>query len=298
MEKKILNLILRLKLNPYFSKASSPNTFTILAYHEIEKSNFDNHVTYLKTNGYQIISIDGLFNLSTQPGNLPPKAVIMTFDDGWKSNYSDVFPIAQKYGIPFIIYLVSQSYLTDFKAWFFTMAELKSSGISDIPRDSEWSMLDDKGKNRMAHELRKKYGNLISKSHILSLDEIVRMQNSGLASFGSHTTSHVRLNQLSEAEVKQELVASKLELESILNKPVEHFAYPQGYYNPKHFKCLRSAGYKTAVTAVPGLNNFQKGTHPFELRRIFISGKDDVSILAAKLSGIWYKLHRIRFYEY
>ena len=122
------------------------------------------------------------------------------------------------------------------------------------------------------------------------------MLNSGFVSFGSHTSTHPNLNNIAVEEVKKEICESKTDIELLLNQSIDHFAYPKGCYSQKHFDILRDAGYKTAVTIIPGWNNFKNETHPFELKRIFLSGIDDVAMFAAKLSGLWYKIHRKRLY--
>jgi hypothetical protein len=82
-------------------------------------------------------------------------------------------------------------------------------------------------------------------------------------------------------------------LEKKLNKKLRHFAYPNGNYRKEHVKMLKDAGYRTAVTANPGVNTTK--TNPFLLYRIGIGTKNSVPVLAVKASGMWYKLNKIDF---
>lgn len=83
---------------------------------------------------------------------------------------------------------------------------------------------------------------------------------------GSHTLSHAKLPQLSPAQAREEIAASKKKLEDLLGVPIVHFCYPYGFWNERVRDLVIEAGYRTATTTGFGLND--AGTSPFELRRI------------------------------
>ena len=60
---------------------------------------FESHLQYLAQNGYQMITLDDLLYALTQGRPLPPKPVILTFDDGYEDNYQSAFRLLQKYGL-------------------------------------------------------------------------------------------------------------------------------------------------------------------------------------------------------
>jgi peptidoglycan/xylan/chitin deacetylase (PgdA/CDA1 family) len=83
---------------------------------------------------------------------------------------------------------------------------------------------------------------------------------------GSHTLTHPFLTRLSLAESKEEISASKKKLEDRFGRPVRHFCYPYGDWNPAVRDLVIAAGYETACTTEFGVNT--KATPPFELKRI------------------------------
>ncbi len=85
---------------------------------------------------------------------------------------------------------------------------------------------------------------------------------------GSHGLTHTYLPLLKHAEIEYELQGSKRILESILQQPVEYFAFPGGHYNQHILELLTSAGYKGACSCLQGLNNLR--IHPYLLKRIEI----------------------------
>lgn len=94
---------------------------------------------------------------------------------------------------------------------------------------------------------------------------IVEMAQGGM-SFGSHTLTHRYLGELSWSEVYDELVNSKVTLESVLGKTVNAIAYPQGSYNANVIMIADNVGYSTGFTVREGL--CLRTSPDFELRRI------------------------------
>ena len=71
---------------------------------------------------------------------------------------------------------------------------------------------------------------------------------------GSHTLSHPFLTQISIAQAREEIVASRKKLQDLFNRPIEHFCYPYGDWNEAVRDLVAEAGYKTACTTEPGIN--------------------------------------------
>ena len=67
---------------------------------------FDQQLNLLYQWGYQTISIELLTRAITQGAELPPKPVILTFDDGSESIYATALPIMQRYGFTGTAYIV------------------------------------------------------------------------------------------------------------------------------------------------------------------------------------------------
>jgi peptidoglycan/xylan/chitin deacetylase (PgdA/CDA1 family) len=85
---------------------------------------------------------------------------------------------------------------------------------------------------------------------------------------GSHSMTHAYLTDLDDAALRREMVDSKLRLEQIIGKPVEHFSCPGGRYDSRVAKIARAAGYRTVATSDIRMNN--AAPNPFELGRIAI----------------------------
>lgn len=94
----------------------------ILLYHNMLKSydekdsivtitpeRFEEHIISLKKNGYTPVSFDDYLDAANGRSSLPEKPVIITFDDGYETNYTYMYPIAVKYNIPVTIFVVAKT---------------------------------------------------------------------------------------------------------------------------------------------------------------------------------------------
>jgi peptidoglycan/xylan/chitin deacetylase (PgdA/CDA1 family) len=83
---------------------------------------------------------------------------------------------------------------------------------------------------------------------------------------GAHSVTHPRLTQIPLARAREEIAASKKQLEDMFGVPVRHFCYPYGDWNPTVRDAVAEAGYDTACTVDSGVNTSE--TPRFELRRV------------------------------
>jgi peptidoglycan/xylan/chitin deacetylase (PgdA/CDA1 family) len=86
---------------------------------------------------------------------------------------------------------------------------------------------------------------------------------------GSHTRTHVDLNQASADQAREEIAGSKRELENALGCEVRHFCYPYGRFGPEHSRMAQEAGYITATTTRRG--RAHGGDDLMALRRVLVA---------------------------
>lgn len=178
-------------------------------------------------------------------GDLVPdgKSVVVTFDDGWLDNYIHVFPVLKKYKINAVIFIITD----------------RTEAASEKNKDT--------GTHTPTHDESKR---LITEgsagSVVLDWKLIKEMQESGLVEFYSHTKSHRRCAELSEAELAGELNGSKEIMEKRLEKPCPYLCWPYGSYNEASVRIAKEAGYKALFTVDHGVA--RPGDDPFLIKRI------------------------------
>jgi peptidoglycan/xylan/chitin deacetylase (PgdA/CDA1 family) len=90
-------------------------TVPVLTYHNfsetkqdvmmVRRSDFDAQMQFLKDNDYTPITLDELFDFLLYRKEIPEKAVVITFDDGWRGVYDIAYPILKKYGFPATLFV-------------------------------------------------------------------------------------------------------------------------------------------------------------------------------------------------
>jgi peptidoglycan/xylan/chitin deacetylase (PgdA/CDA1 family) len=85
---------------------------------------------------------------------------------------------------------------------------------------------------------------------------------------GCHSMTHPYLSDLNEAGLRKEIVASKLQIEQIVGKTVEHFSCPGGRFNQRAIEIAKQAGYRSFATSQTHANN--QSSNPFSLGRVAV----------------------------
>ena len=96
----------------------------IILYHRIDTSpinsqyyvppeKFDEEMKLLHDWGYTTITTELLIKAINEGADLPPRPILITFDDGHLNNYTTAFPIMQKYGFTGVLYIVANYMGTD-----------------------------------------------------------------------------------------------------------------------------------------------------------------------------------------
>ncbi len=241
------------------------------------------------------ISEDQLIASINSNGNiqLPKRAFMITFDDGYKDNYEIAMPILKKLGIPGVFFLPTKAIEDRTLGWWDLIYWcLKSTNKKSITvRGQVYNLLSDVTavaesftsmiKNRPFQETQ----TLVSEiqdacevdlptledqsAELMTWDNAKSCLDNGI-SIGSHTNTHRVLSQLTVAEQKEELITSKKILEEKLGSKINSIAYPVGGY--EHFtqstkSLAESAGYKVAYSFLTGINHASK-VDSFDVKRI------------------------------
>jgi peptidoglycan/xylan/chitin deacetylase (PgdA/CDA1 family) len=193
---------------------------------------FDDQMSQLRELGYRPVDLDAVLGHYLDRKPLPPRAVLITFDDGYRDNLDNAVPVLRKHGYPAVLF-VPIGYLD--AAYPLPHEEhLATRGV--LNRTVDWEQLGE-------------------------------LERSGIR-IESHGIGHRPLADLEVDEAAREIVLSKLRLEERLGRPVRAFAYVKGseaHYRPVHLSLLRQAGYDVAFTSISGANG--PSTDPLQLHR-------------------------------
>lgn len=272
----------------------------------VSVENFEKQIVWLKK--YKtIISLDELLNIKSVE-ELKNK-VILTFDDGYLDNLTYALPILEKYSAPATVYITNRFLHGDATMWWEELnyilqnrknLEFNFQGVdycfkADSPKsiDSTYKKLralfvslDYKDQNILLSTLRGNNPIMNFKSEVLDIQNLKKLASSSLITIGSHTVNHLVLKQQNADMSFSEIAHSVSDLESILNKKIEHFAYPFGSPNevsPREVEFCKKIGLKTATTTSYGF--YDLNSNLLMLPRIAIKDRTTEKHLRVKLSG-------------
>ena len=174
----------------------------ILTYHAVDSRSsvtsvtpalFQKQMEMLDDKGLRGISLSEAFDHADQTGRYPDDAVVLTFDDGYRSLIQNVLPVTRSLGFTGTVFVVPDMIEMD----------AKQTRIVNMDLDRD----------------------------LLNWQQIETLLGSGFE-IGSHTRKHPRLTQLSINEVEEELGGSRKLLQQRLQIPINAIAYPYGSFNP------------------------------------------------------------------
>ncbi len=106
----------------------------------IKTSVFEEHLKYLRDNGYKVIPLRKLVDWYQKKGPAPaPKSVVIVEDDAHKTVYSDMYPLAKKYNVPVTIFIYPSAVSNaKYAMTWDQLRELKQSGLFDFQSHTYW----------------------------------------------------------------------------------------------------------------------------------------------------------------
>jgi peptidoglycan/xylan/chitin deacetylase (PgdA/CDA1 family) len=248
---------------------------TILVYHSPSAKQARNHFQALRARYHVIALADYLrARVKDEMWRLPPKSLIITFDDGHCSNF-ELRQLLEKLRAPITIFLCSGIVGTHRHYWWsHTCKASDLAACKAMPDTERLAFLSSRG-----YEDERDYPDrqALSRSEIDALKPWVDFQ--------AHTITHPILPACPDLKAEREIRDCKAELETGFSFNVKALAFPNGDYTQREMNLARKAGYSCALTLDCGSND--QNTDLFRLRRIPVPDEASISELLVKSSGLW-----------
>lgn len=296
MQTRLLSTLLSASLSlalwqiPHLAWSNAPepsNTLTVIGYHEIINSKnalipqyavttqqFQQHILWLKKNGYHFISIDQLIQAHQGKYHLPQKPVLLTVDDGYASFYQNAYPIVKANKIPVVLAVVG--------SWL---------------QPKEGQKVDFSGES-------------IQRNQMLSWTELKEMQNSGWVEIANHSydlhrgilanpqgnlepaavtrlydpkTASYENDMAYEQRISRDLKKNNEILIAHGLKSPRVMVWPYGHYNMQTVTIAKTAGMPIAISLDDGANSVKKSLG--QLNRILVEGDMTTADLAQEIQN-------------
>ncbi len=216
--------------------------------------------------------------VALESGEAPPRAVCITFDDGYRSVHDLALPVLREFGLPATVFVTS-GYVGQGSMWndrIIEAVQTLPAGQLDLSelglgayrlgnaheRLAALDTLTERSKylppaarRGLIERLETLVGSGMAQGLMLTRDMVVALDANGVE-IGAHTVSHPILTSLDDDSARLEISAGKEQLEAILGKPVRFFAYPNGKvgkdFDQRHMDMVRAAGFDAAFTTEVG----------------------------------------------
>jgi peptidoglycan/xylan/chitin deacetylase (PgdA/CDA1 family) len=297
---------------------SNRNRLLVLGYHNIESTwcwpaspggglrSFARQMTVLKRT-VNFVSLDKALQSLDTGRPLPPRAVALTFDDGYRDNLTLAVPLLSRLKIPATVFLVPGFLSGQVHAWWERLAwatscarvgsvdfESRHFDLSKTPerilalRSIEESL---KGRDHAARQSAvEALVEALDPDRDYHADELFmdwegarHLVRAGI-SIGSHTMRHAILARENEQSQREDLCESRRLLQDHLEIPIKALAYPNGGrndYNSVTVAAAREAGYSHAVTAWGRISSPE--TPAYEISRRLASPEHSALRLSASI---------------
>lgn len=181
------------------------------------------------------------------------KPVLLTFDDGYEDNHANLLPLLKKHQMKATIFVLGNRQLESNK-WDADLGEASFPLMTDA--------------------------------------QIKECHQSGLIEIASHGLQHKHLPQLTDNDLRNELIQSRKNIETIIEDKVVTFAYPYGDYTSREVKAVSDAGYVFGVGTVNG--PLRMSDDYFRIRRINMFPGTRPLMFWKKTSGYYLRYCRLK----
>lgn len=200
-----INILMYHQVGPFEQLEGAMNAHRS-TYCRVER--FAAQMAFLKRFGYTVLSMDEVLACVRGERPIPPRAVALTFDDGYENFAEYAWPILRRHGFPAMVYLIA--------------------GL--IGQPSSWFARDAR-----------------PTPPLMSAARIRELRAEG-CDFGGHSVNHLKLAEQDDATVRREVFDCKARLEDLLGEPVRHFCYPFGSHDLRAVEACAEAGWSSATT--------------------------------------------------
>ena len=231
----------------------------------ISVDTFRAQIEALHEAGFKTVSLQQLYDYVRFGTELPEKPIVLTFDDGYFSNYEYAYPILREYGMQATIFAIGVSVGKD------TYKDTDHAMTPHFGADEAREMVDS--------------GLISVQSHTFDMHQWPPFEDGNAQVRETLLPFDGEADADYEAAVEADFAESRELLESITGQPVNTLAFPEGAYVTLTQDALRSAGAELTFTTVRAVNTVVKGLPQSlcAMPRFGMTERTDMTALVAEL---------------
>ncbi len=219
----------------------------------VTAARLDEHCRALVSLGCHVLSPADWSRVAAGTMPPPPRAVMLTFDDGYRSVLTHALPVLERHGMPAAVFVCTMPIERQVRFWFDAVAEQGGEAAVERAKTlgySEWRELVRRAEHRVE----------AGDPHApLTIAELQRLASHPLVTIGAHTVSHPILANAPPGVQREEIAGSCAVLRTWLGRSPAIFAFPNGRpgvdYTAATLRALEESGIAHAFTTAPAFAN-------------------------------------------
>jgi peptidoglycan/xylan/chitin deacetylase (PgdA/CDA1 family) len=238
---------------------------------------------------------------------LPPRAVLVSFDDGYRDVMTHAWPVLKRHRVPGVVFVPTAFPGRPVRFWWDETWQLLARGAGKRVELAGGDTLDlttpqartlthrhiVRGMRSLSPDalrarldaLRSSLGQPEGPPPVLRWEELRALGREGLV-IASHGRTHASLPSLSDAALADEIDGAEGDFGRELGAPPKIFAYPFGHFDARVAAALRARGYVAAFSTIPGRNTLPVGDR-FAVRRQSVNVAHSPSRIELGLAGFY-----------
>jgi peptidoglycan/xylan/chitin deacetylase (PgdA/CDA1 family) len=306
------------------------NLLRVLTYHRVDEPSarpnlypglisatpalFEQQMQYLASN-YHVLSMAELLEAHSRNRVLPPRSVLITFDDACCDFAEHAWPILKRYNLPATVFVPTAFPDQPERVFWWDQLyhavhltprrDTLATPLGPQPlqtakqRGNTFRLLKDYVKT-LPHEEAMAWVEQICEEldagkvehNVLGWDALRTLAREGVT-LGAHTQTHPLVNRVSPKQAHAEALGSLRDLERQIGQVLPIFAYPSGGFNDEVVQILKRAGFQMAFTTESGINDMASAD-PLRMLRLNIGRRTTLPVFRARLLPWSHSLGRLR----
>lgn len=295
-----------------------PDILPVLTYHRVAEPD-DDHYPGLISAGpeafarqveelgrrFSFVGLETVLARAAGGPPIPPRALLLTFDDAYRDFAAAAWPILRERGIPAVLFVPTAFPDRPVAFWWdrlyaalirTTRSDPLETGAGALSvtnrteRVAAFRVLRGRLK-ALAHpvamaevdELVERLGGEPAGSSVLGWDELRRLAAEGVT-LAPHSRVHPLLERVDPTELDGEIAGSRADLAREIGSAPAAFAYPSGSHSDVVVEGVARSGMVAAFTTIRGVNDLRRADW-HRLRRINVGGRSSPALIRAQALG-------------
>lgn len=290
----------------------------------VDRDTFAQQMAFLKRR-FVVLSLEEFAGRMERRVPFPDSSCLITFDDGWKDNFTNALPVLLRHGLPAVVFLPANYIGRKRLFWQEALVHLAVSAVMTVRADSARALRirellapihlesilglpDDDPRPAIIQAISRQKGTAPSLMEstlkglaneleadmdeageidgFLDWEQVKIMSQEGVV-FGGHGAEHQLLTQVSQDEAQREIQTSKDMVDRRFEKTVPVFSYPNGYFTREVIEQVKGTGYRLAFITRRGLVCCEDDRYTVRRLNIHESVTNSTPMFLARLVGLF-----------